>query len=97
MLQYVSEKRLVSGAVIARRGETPRAVLTVLTSFMVQKREARRGEVPSTEGEKKTKEKKRNACETKGDGATRTTPAGVARREKKKRKRKKKKKKSNSY
>ena len=60
---------------------------------MVQRREARRGEVPSTEGEKKPKEKKRNACKTNGDGATRTTPEGAARREKKKKKKKEKKRK----
>ena len=53
---------LVSGAVIAiaRRGETPRAVLAVLTSFMVQRREARRGTYQVLKEKKnKGKEKKR--------------------------------------
>ena len=53
-LLYISEKRPVSGAVtIARRGKTLRAVLPVLTSFMVETRVARRDEAPSSEGERK--------------------------------------------
>ena len=86
-----NRKRPVSGAVIARQGETPRAVLAVLASFMVETRVASRcGEAPS-EGGKKAKEKKRNAYKKKGDGATRITP-GVAARNNKKEKEKKKKK-----
>ena len=50
-LLYI-RKRLVSGAVVARRGETQRTVLDVLTSVMAKTREARRGETPSGEGEK---------------------------------------------
>ena len=59
-LCYVLEKRLVSAAAIyKRRRETPREVLAVLTSFMVETREARRcGEAPGGEGEKKQRKRK---------------------------------------
>ena len=82
-------------SVIARPGETARAALTVLTGFMVQTREARRGETPSGEGGKKSKGKgKATVVKRKGEGAARITPRAAARSQKKKKKKKEKKRKT---
>ena len=54
VLQYISQRRPVSGAVVARRGETPR--VAVLTSFMV--RNVVKQQVLKEKQKRKGKEKK---------------------------------------
>ena len=88
----ISEKRLVSGAVIARQGE-PRAVLAVLTSFMIETREGRRGEVPSSEGETKNQRKRKDTLVKRNVTVQHVQHQKVQQDVKKKKKKKKKEKK----